>query len=117
MYVSFSDLSKGLLLTVVQIFHCFLTGRFHGRAGQAYIEDGEYIFSDSKGKEIITKSNWAAKIQIGMTFEMSIVVQKSRSLASTFGSQTEQCPRCNHACPKAQSSIRMEWKVAQVIRS
>lgn len=81
MYVSFSNLSKGLLLTVVQIFHCFLTGRFHGRAGQAYIEDGEYIFSDSKGKEIITKSNWAAKIQIGMTFEMSIVVQKSRSLA------------------------------------
>ena len=78
-----------------------------GRAGQQYVERGEYDISCHEGKQIIDAQEWERMVKVGIVLEMSIILRRMDSEDTR-----KNCPRCRR---RNSSAVPDEgwivWKV------
>lgn len=74
-----------------QRFAATLKALFIDRAGQRYVERGDYALSCDEGKHIISAKEWDTMVKIGTVLHMSIILRRIKPMNDSKG-----CPRCHH---------------------
>jgi hypothetical protein len=73
-----------------QDFNHIITGYCKNRAGNRYVERGDYHVVRAKDNKKISPSELAMEVQSGMVLEMSIILRQR----ATFLASRRMCPRC-----------------------